>query len=102
MLTRRGMLKKQGSLAWPFAAWIVAMFLLWLAFPIAARLSWCDPPRQEQRAIDSNTGSDQHQGTSNELQRAPLAEQKQPADKKSRAYARYREYLKRSGFCEET
>jgi hypothetical protein len=94
------MLKKPGSLKTQFAAWITAAFLLFLVFPIAARQSWCEVAGPKQGAVERNHYPAADQSRPDEVPRATATQQ--PGQQKDASSSRYREYLKRSGFCEET
>jgi hypothetical protein len=75
------MLKQQSSLRGQFAALIAAVFFLFIVLPIVVKeSSWC----------------------SNEENHAAEAQQQQTGNEQGATYERYRQYLKRSGFCEET
>jgi hypothetical protein len=93
------MLKHQRSLIVDFAAWIAIAFAVFVILPILAKETLCDLPSQQQRPIQSDSGTNQGKEPPNQT---AVAQEKNTEKHSDDAKSSYLKYWKRSGFCEET
>jgi hypothetical protein len=96
------MLKQKRSLLWEFAACIFAVFVAFLVFPLLLRASWCEPTLKNQWGIYGNNYASQQQYASNSVPDTVVIHQQQAANQNSNSNKIYSEYLRRTGFCEDT